>query len=386
MRRIKLIFVVNGHTYTAAHRLPLLNASQKADFDVQVIAPLESPAFEVFADSGYQVHGVQLTRRGMGPWHEISAIRGLIALYRDLRPDIVHHATIKPVLYGSIAARIGKVPVVVNAITGLGYVYTAAGLRVRLVRPLVNVLYRLALGHRNQKVIFQNADDREMLESAGVLGREESVLIRGSGVDVARFDRADEDWESKIVILPGRMLWDKGVGEFVEAARHVKVRFPEARFCLVGGLDEGNPSAIPKERLIAWVNEGAVEWWGEIKDMREVYHKANIVVLPSYREGLPKVLLEASASCRAVVTTDAPGCRDAVKDGETGYIVPIRNTDVLAERICALLGDTQLRARMGQAGRAMVVDNFSTDKVVKATLSLYKKLISNVNTKSEVAS
>lgn len=375
---MRILFSVNAHEYTAAHRLPLLRAARDRGYRVESLAPRGSPALERLRSEGFRVHGVSLSRRGLRVWEELASLRELQKLYSKLEPDLVHHATIKPVIYGTIAARWAGVPAVVNAVTGLGYVYTGADVRARLLRPVVDRLCRFAFRHQNQRFIFQNADDQATLEQSGSVMPAESALIPGSGVDVERFAPAPEQCGKPLVVLPARMLWQKGVSEFVDAAKQLRTAGNGARFALVGGVDEGNPGGVTEGRLHEWIAEGVVEWWGPVEDMPGVYRAAHVVVLPSYREGLPKVLLEASASARPVVTTDAPGCRDAVIDGETGYLVPAKDSHALAQRIRMLLESPGLRKRMGEAGRRLAVERFSTDRVVEATLRVYDELLARM--------
>lgn len=371
----RLLFVVNAHEFTAAHRLPLLFGAQAEGYKVEAVAPGGSPAAQRLDREGFVTHPVRLSRRGLRVWEEWGALRELTRLYRRLRPDVVHHATIKPVIYGTVAARRAGVPAVVNAITGLGYVYTGTDLQARLLRPLVDRLYRYAFRHRNQRFVFQNTDDQAVLENLGAVMPAETVLIPGSGVDVERFTVTPEPDGEALVVLPARLIRDKGVYEFVEAARQLRADGVAARFALVGDLDAGNPRGVAKGQLEEWVAQGVVEWWGPSDDMPAVYRAAQVVVLPSYREGLPKVVLEAGAAGRPVVTTDAPGCRDAIVDGETGYLVPVRDSDALAERVRELLEAPDLRRQMGEAGRRLAVERFSTDHVVKATLRVYDDLL-----------
>lgn len=377
----RVVFTVNAHEYTAAHRLPLLRAVRESGHEVEAVAPANSAALSRLRSEGFPAHAVNLNRRGLRVWEELGAINELRRLYMGLQPDLVHQATIKPVIYGTIAARRAGVPAVVNAITGLGYVYTGADLKSRMLRPVVNCLYRYAFRHGNQRFIFQNEDDRSVLEGLGAVSADESVLIPGSGVDVERFAPSPEPEGEPLVVLLARLLWDKGVGEFIDAARILRAEGPHARFALVGGLDEGNPSGIAEADIRRCVQDGVVEWWGASEDMPSIYRAAHVVVLPSYREGLPKVVIEGSACGRPVVTTDAPGCRDAVVDGETGYLVPVRDAQALAARIRTLLESRDLRQRMGEAGRRLVVERFSTERVVEATLKVYDELLARARPK-----
>jgi len=372
---VKILYVVNAHEYTAAHRLPLLSGAKRAGYSILCAAPKDSPALRLLKDEGWTCHTMVLSRRGISILSESFSLREFVRLYKKVQPDLVHHATIKPILYGSIAARLTKVPAMVNAVTGLGYVYTGSGIQRRLLRWIVNTLYRVAFRHPNQRVIFQNRDDWDSLERFGAVRGKEAVIIPGSGVDIEHFRPAPEPTDEPVVICPARMLWDKGVGEFVDASRNLIAARVRCRFALVGGTDPGNPAAIPEEQLNHWVEEGVVEWWGPQQNMVPIYQSANLVVLPSYREGLPKVLIEASACQRAVVATNVPGCRDAVIDGKTGYLVPVRDSHSLAKRIDELVQNADLRFRMGVAGRQFAIDRFATDCVVKATLGVYEQLL-----------
>lgn len=374
--KTRILFVVNGHEYTAAHRLPVLRGALDAGYHVSCVAPDQSPAFERLKKEGWDCHSLPLTRRGTHPLDEVRSLRALSRIYRTLKPDLVHHATIKPVLYGSLAARWARVPAVVNAITGLGYVYTSESRRAQVLRAIVNILYRAAFRHPNQRVIFQNADNRGALLQAGVLDSEQSVIVPGSGVDVNRFYPAPEpDSAQLIVILPARMLWDKGVGEFVEAARRLKQEGCDARFALVGDLDAGNPEAITEQQLQQWVQEGVIEWWGPQTEMARIYQQSHIVVLPSYAEGMPKVVMEAAACGRAAITTDAPGCRETVDDGLSGFLVPPRDSEHLTARLRKLLQSADMRKRMGQAGRKKATREFADTQVIERTLEVYKTLL-----------
>ena len=370
-----ILFVVNAHAFTASHRLPLLKAVTNLGFKVEAVAPKGSPASQRLSSEGFIVHPISLSRRGLRVWEEWYSIRELVQLYRRLKPDLIHHATIKPVIYGSIAARSAGRPAIVNAITGLGSVYTSKNLKSRTLRICVDAMYRYALNYNPQRIIFQNRDDWTVLQKTGAVLTGQATLIPGSGVDVNHFVPTSEPDGRPIVALPARLIRDKGIDEFLAASRLLQDHQTNPRFVIIGGLDPGNPSAVTEGELQLWKREGTVEFWGQQDDMRDIYSKCNIVVLPSYREGLPKVLLEAGASGRPVVTTDVPGCRDVVVDGETGFIVPVRDPQALADRISKLLIDSKLRKSMGLAGRVRVEQNFSTERVITETLAIYDSLL-----------
>lgn len=367
----RLLFVVNACWFFVSHRLPVALAAQRAGFEVHVAAaPDETTA--LLAQHGIGFHPLPLSRRSRLPLRELAAFGSLLALYRRLRPQVVHHVTIKPVLYGGLAARLAGVPAVVHAISGLGYTFLAPGRVAGLVRAGVRGLYRLALGHPNQRVIFQNDDDRTEFVSRRLVRARDAVLIRGSGVDPAEFTPAAPPEGDPLVVLPSRLLWDKGVGEFVEAARMLRARGVRARFALVGDADPHNPATVPAAQLERWRREGAVEIWGRRTDMPQVLQGAHVVCLPSYREGLSRALIEAASAGLPIVTTDVPGCRDVVRHGYNGLLVPAANPGRLAQALQALIDDPSLRARMGARGRERVLAEFSLEQVMRESLEVYR--------------
>lgn len=299
----------------------------------------------------------------------------LLRLYRSLKPDLVQHYTIKPVLYGGIVARVVRVPAVVHVVGGLGYVFKARGIKASLLRAGIKPFYRLAMGSPRVRVVFQNSDDRDVFLRDKFVDEAATVLIRGSGVDMTEFPPTPEPSGTPLVLLASRMLWDKGVGEYVEAARRIREGGVVARSVLVGDSDPGNPSAIPIAQLKAWHDSGVVEWWGWREDMPAILTHANVVCLPSYHEGVPKALIEAAACERAIVATDIPGCRDAVRHGENGLLVPVRDPGALATALRRLIEAPVLRRQMGMRGRAIVEQEFSTEKVAAETLAVYQKLL-----------
>jgi len=369
----RLLFVVNNAAFFASHRLCLGLGARDAGYDVHVAAAA-SPALEALRTHGFAVHAIPLHRRTHDPAREARTAVALVRLYRRLRPHVVHHVTVKPVLYGSIAARLAGVPAVVNAVSGLGYVFLARGALARARRAVVLGAYGLAFGHPNLRVIFQNDDDAALFVDRGLLPPDRVVMIRGSGVDLDRFRPVMPPAGRPVVVLPARMLLDKGVAEFVAAARALRAAGVAARFVLVGEPDPGNPASVSRAQLDAWQAEGVVEWWGARSDMPDVLGASQIVCLPSYREGMPKVLLEAAAAGRAAVTTDTPGCRDAVDDGVTGLLVPARDAGALAAAIRRLIEDASLRDRMGGAARRRAEALFGEELVVRRTLETYEAL------------
>lgn len=373
-RTPRLLFVVNHADFFLSHRLPIALAAKERGYDVHV-ATMPTPAAGRLAELGLPWHELPLEVRSLNPLRDLVLLRHLRRLYERLQPDVVHHVTIKPVLYGGLAARIARVPAVVNALSGLGYVFLAGGLKGRALRAGIQRVLRYALGHRNGVLILQNPDDASDFVSRGIVEEKRIVLIKGSGVDLAEFTPSPEPAELPLVVLPSRMLWDKGVGEFVEAARLLRRNGTDARMALVGDVDTNNPASLTREELDRWQSEGIVEWWGHRTDMPEVFRRAHIVCLPSYREGLPRVLIEAAAAGRPIVTTDVPGCREIVRDGRNGLLVPARDADTLASALARLSGDGALRREMGAAGRQMAEAEFAIEQVIERTLGLYDQLL-----------
>lgn len=370
----KLLFIVNEADFFLSHRLPLAQGAANAGFEVHV-ATRAGEGVERVQSLGFTHHCLPLSRSGKNLFTELYTVGAIFKLFRRIRPDVVHLVTIKPVLYGGIAARLARVPGVVAAVSGLGFVFIASGLKAQLVRGVVTVLYRLALGARNVRVIFQNPDDRQILLMMGAVTADKSVLIRGSGVNLSEYVVVTEPEGVPTVVMAARILRDKGVGEFVEAARCLHERGVAVHFSLVGAPDSGNPTSVTQAELEAWREEGHAEVLGFRRDIAEIFAASNVVVLPSYYgEGLPKVLVEAAACGRAVVTTDTPGCRDAVEPNITGLLVPMRNARALADAIQRLIEDTSLRHRMGKAGRELAEREFAIEKVVEKHLELYRSL------------
>lgn len=367
----KIIFLVTEDWYFCSHRLPLAVAAKTAGFDVAVITRVVNHG-ELIRQSGIRVIPFNISRRSMNPLKELAVILRLCSIYRSERPDIVHHVAMKPVLYGSIAARLTGILHVINALAGLGWLFTSTSKRARLLQAIIRrVLYFLLA---RSTVIVQNDDDALMLRGLGI-AKQRINLIKGSGVNTVDYAPHPVRGDVPVAMLPARMLWDKGVGEFVEAANQLKKRGVNARFVLVGDPDTQNPASVPEQQLIAWQKEGAVEWWGRREDMPQVLAQSHIVCLPSYREGLPKSLLEAASCGRPIVATDVPGCREIVRDGDNGILVKARDATALADALAKLLSDPGLRKQMGQRGRERVLCEFSQDKIIAQVLAIYRETL-----------
>jgi len=372
---VRVVIVVNQDWFFLSHRLPLARAVRDAGAEVVIVAG-DSGKGEVIRAEGLGFLPLPISRKGLNPAEELHTLWFLRRTYDRLKPDLVHHVTIKPVLYGTIAARIVGGMAVINAVSGLGYPFTSSDPSARAIRPVLKGLYRLALGHPGSRTIFQNPEDLSDLVKMGIVKRDQAFLIRGSGVDCSRFRLAPEPAGPPIVLLAARMLWDKGVERFVEAARLIRAEDPTPRFVLVGEPDSGNRNAIPISRLDSWSREGVVEWWGHRDDMPLILSRAAVVVLPTtYGEGVPKILLEAAASGRPIVATDVRGCREIARPGVNGILVPPRDTENLAKAIRALLASPELRAQFSRAGRHIALTEFAEEIVVSRTLDVYRELL-----------
>jgi glycosyltransferase involved in cell wall biosynthesis len=349
-------------------------AAQEAGFEVD-LAALDTGGLEEVRAHGISYHPLTVDRTGINPLRDVHLLWQLIRLIRAIRPALMHTVTIKPVLYGGIAARLLRVPSLVSAVSGLGSVFVDDDRKTSLVRLVVRALYRLALRHRNSCAIFQNPDDLWHMVGAGLVAREDAALIRGSGVDLSLFQPSPPPPGLPVVVLPARLLWYKGVGEFVEAARLLRQNGVAIRMALVGEPPAHNRASVPRSKIETWVAQGVIEWWGYQPDMPRVYAGCHIVCLPSfYGEGIPRALIEAAACARPIVTTDSPGCREVVRPGENGLLVPPRAPKALADALQALAEDAGLRIEMGRRGRERAVAEFSLDRVVAATLAVYQRL------------
>ncbi len=368
----KLLFLVTEDWYFCSHRLPLARAARDDGYQVLVATRVTADG-ERIRGEGFELIPLRLRRRRSNPWNELASLVELVNLYRREKPDIVHHVAMKPVIYGSLAALIARVPRIVNALAGLGYIFTSTHVRARLMRMPVRLALRRLLSAGQGRTIVQNPDDRRALRELGI-PEARIAVIPGSGVDVHSFHPAPEPEGPVVVCMVSRMLWDKGVGELAAAARRLKAEAASLRVWLVGPPDPENPASISEGQLGQWVEEGILEWLGPQADVAAIWQRAHIAVLPSYREGLPKSLLEAAASGRPMVAADVPGCREIVTENETGLLVPARDPAALAAALARLAGDAALRQRLGTVARERAVERFSQERIAGETLALYRSL------------
>jgi glycosyltransferase involved in cell wall biosynthesis len=364
-----LVFLLTEDWFFASHFQKRALSAKAAGFRVILVAR-ESEAGAKIRAAGIEFFPVPFIRRRLNPFAELVFILHLAKLYRRLQPDLVHHIALKPIVLGGIAARLAGVRAIVNAPVGLGFVFSSEKPLAKALKPLVKFLLRLTLTPPGAKVIFENPDDLAALSAAGMVRPDAAILIRGAGVDIQEFAPSPEPPPPIRVILIARMIREKGVADFVEAARILK---GQAEFVLAGAPDEGNPNTITERELQDWQAEGLVTWLGPRRDIAALLAGAHIACQPStYREGLPKSALEAMAAGKPLVATDIPGCREAVTDGETGFLVPPRNPPALAGAIKQLIDSPELRARFGAAGRARAVQEFADSVICAQTLLVYQ--------------
>lgn len=373
---MKLLFIVNTTDFFLSHRLPLALAARDKGYDVH-IATGSGDNCKKISSLGFEYHFLPISRSGLNLWRELTAIWFFMQLIRSLKPDLLHLVTIKPVIYGGLIARLTRVPAVVVAISGLGSIFVpfAQNRKLKFFRYGVEFLYKFVLRHPNLKAVFQNPDDKELITRLGALQDEQSVLVRGSGVSLKEYPFRTEPKGAPVITFASRLLKEKGVNEFVDAARILKNKGMTLRFWLVGAPDNGNPSSVQQVDVDLWQKEGLVEYLGFRSDISDIFADSNLIVLPSYYgEGLPKVLIEAAACGRAVVTTDSPGCRDAIIPNVSGLLIPIRDSTKLAEAILVLVNDQDLREAMGKAGRCLAEQEFRIENIVGAHLKIYSDL------------
>lgn len=382
--KFRVAYVVNHAAFFVSHRMPVASGARNAGYDVALFTgqagsvQMEGTALARLAAEGVLHRRTVSRSSGMNPLVELFGFLQLIIYLLSYRPQVVHCASPKGVVFGGLAARMCRVPAVVLAVSGMGYAFTQGAKKSaarRWIRRIYGFLMHFAFGHPNVRVIVQNEDDRVALLISGKVKPERVTLIPGSGVDLTLFTSSKLTKKAQMVLLPARMLEDKGVREFVAAARKLKQHAPDWLFVLAGAAGYDNPSAITQNELEQWHSEGIVQWLGHVEDMVPLFNTAAIVCLPSYREGMPKALLEAAAAGSAVVTTDTTGCREAILPGVTGDLVPVRDVDALAATLLSLIKDEPRRLSYGEKGRQHAVDRFSVDSVVQQTVDIYKGIL-----------
>ena len=365
-----LVYVITEDWFFASHFLDRAIAAKNSGYKVSVVTRSRETAQQLDAH-GLIFENIEFSRRGLNPIRELATVVRLRAILRRINPDIVHNIALKPVVLGSLAARLAGVRNVVNAPVGMGYVFTSHESKARILRPLVKRLIRNVLSRPNSKVIIENSDDYNNLISGRFAKRESISLVKGAGVDTAKFSYTVESVEPVKVIMVARLLRDKGIQEFIDAAEIVKQSNSSVKFLLVGDVDDGNPTSLNTKQLVELKNSQNVEWLGARFDIAELLAASHIACLPSYREGLPKSLIEAASVGRAIVATDVPGCREVVTHLINGLLVPPRDSKALAAALLVLINDPELRSKMGRENRSKAEREFANEIIIRQTQNVY---------------
>lgn len=371
----RILFVTNVDWFFISHRLVIAIEARKRGFEV-IVAAGDTGRSQEIRDKGIRFINLSISRSGTNPFKELKTLINLFIIYKSINPDVVHHITLKPVIYGSIISKLLRISGVVNAISGLGYNFTNG--RQSFVQKAMLHIMRFGFCRKNLVVIFQNENDQEELTDLGIINsRNEIVRIKGSGVDLGKFHESPFPAFNRIkILLPSRMLWDKGVKELREASNNLKEKYGnKIEFILSGLADEDNKAGVPTSYLKDWDDGEYVKWIGYQKNMFKIYQNSHIVVLPSYREGMPKSLLEACAVGRAIVTTNTIGCKETVDEGINGFRVPVASSNDLAIALEKLINNHDLIKLMGYNSRVKAEKEFDVKNVVEKHIEIYKSLL-----------
>lgn len=369
----KILYLVTEDWYFWSHRLPMARAARAAGADIVVACRVTNHGDRI-RDEGFELVEIPFDRSGLNPVRDFGTVRHILSAYKTVRPDLVHHVALKPSLYGALAAWLAGVPAVINAMAGMGFMFISDSFKARLLRPAIKQAFSWFNNRRNTRVIVQNGDDARLFERDFGVKADHIRIIPGSGVDIEKFQPSPESSGMPVAVCISRMLWDKGIGELVEAARLLKKRGVALTIRLVGPTD-ANPASVSPDQLARWQQEGVVDVAGASDDVSGEYARAHIAVLPSYREGLPKSLLEAAACGRPMVATDVPGCREVCLDGRTGLLVPAQSVDALADALQRLASDPSLRQLFGAEARHLVETKLADHVIAGQTVDLYVELV-----------
>ncbi|MCG8640186.1 MAG: glycosyltransferase family 4 protein [Desulfobacterales bacterium] len=370
----RVVFLVTEDWYFYSHRMPIARGLIRSGCEVVLLTRVNQHKDRI-EQEGINVIPLGLKRESKHIVWEIKAVIEIALLYRKLKPHLVHHVAVKPILYGSIAAILTGVPKVVNAFAGLGFIFSEKKRRIsRLIRWGFIQAYRSVFISKKIHAIFQNPEDKALFEQLKIVNKKQSTLIRGSGVDPDQYRCIKEPKGTVTILFGARMLWDNGVGELIRAARILKKEGLIFQVILAGVPDPSNPNSVDTQTLRKWHDQGIAEWVGFQTDMAKLFSQVHIVTLPSYREGVSKFLIEAASCGRPIVTTDTPGCREIVLDNKNGFLVPVKDAEALAGALSRLIRDPGLRKKMGSCGRAMVLKSFSDKIVVEKTMAFYRQV------------
>jgi len=369
----KILFIVSEDWYFVSHRLHLATTAINNGYEVTLLSRV-SKHQEFIGSLGIKTINWPLERRSLNPLRELISIYHVVHKVRRVKPNLVHAVGMKPIIYTALSKLFFSVDGIVLALGGLGFIFRSSRASAKFIRVFVIPIFRLMLLNSNIRLIIQNRDDGQILENMNIAKREKIRLIRGAGVSVKDFFPKEVKNDIPLVILPARMLWDKGVEDFVNCAKRCITNKISVRFALVGNPDLHNPESIPEAQLKQWVELGFVEWWGEQDNMLKIYHMADLVCFPSYHEGLPKALLEAASCELPIVSYDVSGCREIVKDNINGFLVPFKDEHALYVAVLELLENSSLRRKMGKISRKMVIEEFTQEKIASETIRVWDEI------------
>ena len=374
----KLLLNLTEDWFFCSHFLERALAAKKAGYSIFVLSR-QSLNKDVLDNYGVKFISVPFDRKSTNPFYEFYVLIKIILIYKKVRPDIVHHVALKPVIYGSIAARICRIKSVINAPVGMGYVFTSDNIKAKILRPLLKILFKFLINSHNginkrNKVIFENNDDLNYFINLKAVDPKNACIIQGAGVKIKQTFQPQKNKKIPTIALVARMLKDKGINEFVEASKIVNREKILGNFLLVGDIDPGNPSSLKRQTLAKWNDDKIIKWLGWMDNVGEILKKTDILCLPSYREGLPKALIEGAAYGLPIVTTNTVGCKDVVEDGVNGFLVPIKNVDQLSKRILELIKSKDLRNKMGKASFNIASRKFSSEIINSQTLDVYNEM------------
>ena len=375
----KLLFLITEDWFFCSHFLERALAAKKSGFEIIVCARKNKDKKNI-EDYGFKFQEISFNRKSINPLYEFQVLIKIIKIYRKFSPDIVHQIAFKPIIYGSIAAKINNVKSIINAPVGMGFVFTSDSIKALFLKPIIKFLLKKLLSsnggkNKKNKVIFENNDDLNYFVKLGAVKNKDTCLIRGAGVNIDKdFVIHKKKNKVPIIALVGRMLKDKGIYEFVNAAKILKENNTQAKFLLIGDVDNFYSSSIDLKVLKKWNKQEIVEWLGFVNNVDEILRNVDILCLPSYREGLPKALIEGAARGLPIITTNTVGCKDVVEDGKNGFLVPIKDSIALARVMSILVKDEDLRFKMGCESFKIASKKFSSSIIVEQTLEVYNEL------------
>lgn len=380
MKKNKIIFIINNHLFTAKHRLPFIKSLQSQGFILKVIVADNTEASYEFSKNGITVINWALSRSGLGIFSNLRSLKNLYLILKNESPDLIINATAKPIIFGTFVSIVLKKIQVLNLVTGLGSVFIGKTLKNLLLKFIVKLLYKIIFNLKPQTIVFQNSYDEQQILGLKKYKTLRSVLIKGSGVETLNFKKTSFPKKLRVVFV-GRLIKEKGIECFIEAANQIIKKRSDIIFTLVGPIDRGNPSYISEKYVKKISKNKNIEWLGKQKDIKKIYSISSIVVLPSLREGLPKVLLEAGLSAKPVIASNVPGCSDVVVENKTGYLFPVNNSSMLARKILSIIDDRNKMKKMGLQGREYIKKTFSTDVIIPQLVCEAQK---TMNVKNEL--